>query len=131
MKYFKLLLLVLFSLAILALGGYKVKNAVNKKPGTIHHTVYFKLKSADGSAEEQAFFKASEVLTTIPGVKNFQRLKETSKKNSFDHGFAMEFTSQELYDRYSNHPGHNKFVQEYWVPYVSEFMEIDFEVVKE
>jgi hypothetical protein len=131
MKYFKLPLLILFSLTILASGGYTVKNTVDKKPGNIHHTVYFRLKSAAGSAEEQAFFKASEVLNTIPGVRNFQRLRETSKKNNFDHGFAMEFASQEAYDGYSNHPDHNKFVSDYWVPMVEEFMEIDFVVTKE
>ena len=131
MKYFKLSYLIGISLTVLISGGYTVKNDIIKKPGTIHHTVYFKLKYAAGSAEEQEFFKASGVLPEIPGVINFQRLKESSKKNNFDHGFAMEFADQDTYDRYSNHPSHNNFVEEYWVPYVAEFMEIDFEVVKE
>ena len=39
----------------------------------------------------------------------------------------MEFTSQQLYDAYSNHPEHVKFIQEYRVKYVEDFLEIDYE----
>jgi hypothetical protein len=39
----------------------------------------------------------------------------------------MEFASNELYEQYSNHPDHLKFVQEYWLKEVEDFLEIDYE----
>ncbi|HLF35610.1 MAG TPA: Dabb family protein [Cyclobacteriaceae bacterium] len=140
MKYFKFYSLLLFAFILLMSTGTEntgnksgsgmEKSAVAKLPAVIHHTVFFKLKTTSGSTEEQEFFRASEVLGQIPGVRNFQRLREVSKKNGFDHGFSMEFVNQVLYDQYSNHISHNKFVKEFWEPYVAEFMEIDFEVLK-
>jgi hypothetical protein len=50
----------------------------------IHHTVFFTLNYPSGSASEKSFFKAAEVLPTIPGVLEFKKLKEVSPKNHFD-----------------------------------------------
>jgi hypothetical protein len=38
----------------------------------------------------------------------------------------MEFADQRAYDAYSNHPAHNRFVQDRWIPEVDEFVEIDY-----
>jgi hypothetical protein len=59
-------------------------------------------------------------------VRNFELLREVSRKNGFTFGFSMEFVDQAAYDAYSNHPDHNRFVEERWKREVEEFMEIDY-----
>lgn len=95
----------------------------------INHTVFFQLNFPAGSAGEKAFFKAAEVLTTIPGVRDFRKLKEISPKNHFDYGFAMLFESQSEYDQYNRHPLHVQFVEQHWMSSVPDFIEIDYEVM--
>jgi Stress responsive A/B Barrel Domain len=92
----------------------------------IKHTVVFSLKYSRDSPQEKGFLKAAALLAAIPGVKNFESLKQVSPKNNYDFGLAMEFASQELYDRYSSHPAHVQFIQQYWIDAVKEFLEIDY-----
>jgi len=96
----------------------------------IRHTVVFKLKYPGNSPEEKDFLNAAKKLANIPGVQNFESLKQISKKNKFDFGLSMEFASQKLYDDYSNHPDHVQFVQKFWLKYVEDFLEIDYELLK-
>lgn len=95
----------------------------------ITHSVFFKLKFPKGSSEESTFLTAAAKLSTLPAVKNFATLKQTSTKNDFDYGLTMEFENQEDYDGYNIHPEHIGFVNTYWEAYVEEFMEIDYEVI--
>lgn len=92
----------------------------------IRHTVIFKLKHANGSAGESDFLSAAMVLATIPSVRHFERLRQVSRKNSFDFGFSMEFDSQQGYDEYNVHPEHVRFVETRWKPEVLDFLEIDY-----
>ncbi|CAN5480257.1 hypothetical protein BH10BAC2_BH10BAC2_23000 [soil metagenome] len=92
----------------------------------VRHSVIFKLKHPKDSPEGQAFFIAANKLANIPGVQKFECLKQTSKKNKFKYGISMEFASTELYEQYSNHPDHVKFVQEYWIKEIDDFLEIDY-----
>lgn len=92
----------------------------------IIHTVLFRLKHAKGSADEAAFLKTADVLTRIPGVENFQKLRQVSSKNDFAFCFSMEFASQTEYDFYNAHPDHVAFVQGKWMPEVEAFMEVDY-----
>jgi hypothetical protein len=92
----------------------------------IRHTVVFKLKHPAGSAEEQNFLNEARKLVVLPGVEQFECLKQISAKNPYDFGLSMEFASQELYDQYNNHPDHVHFVQQFWVNEVAEFLEIDY-----
>jgi hypothetical protein len=92
----------------------------------IRHTVVFNLKHAAGSKQEASFMKAALRLGTIPGVDRFEQLRQISQKNNFSFGFSMEFGNQAAYDGYNQHPDHVAFVQDRWVPEVSEFMEIDY-----
>ena len=92
----------------------------------IIHTVLFRLKHPKGSAEEAAFLAAADVLANIPGVENFQKLRQVSVKNDFTFCLSMEFTSQRKYDFYNSHPDHVAFVQGRWVPEVATFMEADY-----
>lgn len=93
----------------------------------IRHTVAFRLVHPAGSAEERDFLAAATVLGTIPGVERFEQLGQTSAKNDFTFGFSMEFADAAAYDGYNQHPAHNSFVQERWVPEVADFLELDYE----
>ena len=93
----------------------------------IYHSVFFKLKHSENSIQEQAFLAACRKLDQIPGVINFQVLKQTSPKNSFTHGLLMEFQDQISYDNYSNHQDHVRFIEEFWIKDVADFLEIDYE----
>jgi len=92
----------------------------------IRHTVAFTLVHDDGSAEEADFLEAAELLAAIPGVEAFELLAEVSPKNGYRFGISMEFASRSAYDRYNDHPDHTRFVQQRWLPEVSEFLELDY-----
>ncbi|MEO5893433.1 MAG: Dabb family protein [Ferruginibacter sp.] len=96
----------------------------------IRHSVIFKLKYPPDSAEEQTFLRAAKELDNIPGVQHFECLRQTSKKNKFEFGLSMEFASQEIYDAYSNSQDHLQFIEKYWVNYVEDFLEIDYELYR-
>ncbi|MFK7769549.1 MAG: Dabb family protein [Mariniblastus sp.] len=93
----------------------------------IRHTVMFTLKHAKGSKAEQNFLKQALALAEIPTVKNFEQLRQVSKKCEHHFGFSMEFDSQSDYETYNDHPAHTKFVNEHWIPEVKSFQEIDYE----
>lgn len=95
----------------------------------IRHSVIFSLNCPKGAAEESAFLAAAASLSGIPGVRKFESLRQTSKKNEFDYGLSMEFDSQEAYAAYNIHPDHTAFIQDYWLPWVNKFLEIDFELL--
>lgn len=92
----------------------------------IRHTVAFTLAHADGSAEERDFLAAAARLGEIPGVEAFEVLAEVSPKNGFRFGLSMEFADRAAYDGYNEHPEHLRFVEERWVPEVSDFLEVDY-----
>ncbi|SEQ47769.1 Stress responsive A/B Barrel Domain [Devosia sp. YR412] len=92
----------------------------------IRHTVVFTLKHAKGSAEEGTFLRDAKVLASIPGVENFEQLRQVSPKNDYSFGFSMEFADQAAYTGYNDHPDHVAFVQTRWIPEVAAFLEIDY-----
>ena len=94
--------------------------------GRIRHTVAFALVHAEGSAGERDFLDAAERLASIPGVEAFELLAEVSPKNGYRFGISMEFADRTAYDRYNEHPDHVRFVQERWLPEVSDFLELDY-----
>ena len=89
----------------------------------IRHTVAFRLKD---SADEGDFLAAAARLAAIPGVEEFEILRETSPKNDYSFGISMEFAGREAYEGYNEHPDHVRFVQERWLLEVEEFLEIDY-----
>ncbi len=93
----------------------------------IRHTVIFKLKHGASSKAEQDFLKEARKLAAIPRVKNFECMRQISKKNIYDFGLSMEFSCQKDYQFYNEHPDHVRFVQTLWIPEVSDFLEIDYE----
>ena len=92
----------------------------------IRHTVVFKLKHPAGSESETDFLRAAQRLAEISTVKNFECLRQVSKKNDYDFGLSMEFDSQDDYETYNTNPYHVEFVETRWVPEVEAFMEIDY-----
>ena len=99
---------------------------ITKENTRIVHSVFFTLQHEAGSFEETVFFTKAKNLVAIPGVENFQVLKEVSPKNPYTFGFSMEFADQASYDGYHNHPDHVSFVQEVWMNEVGAFQEIDY-----
>ncbi|WP_418264840.1 Dabb family protein [Flavobacterium faecale] len=95
----------------------------------IHHSVYFKFKIGLSTLETQDFFKAANLLSAIPGVQNFEVVKEISPKNDFEFGLSMVFENAKVYENYNLHPHHVSFVQEYWLQMVEDFLEIDYEAI--
>lgn len=94
----------------------------------IQHTVTFRLKHPEDSEDEKAFFEACLELAEIPGVQNFQRLRQVSPKApAFTFGLSMEFADRAALKSYGDHPAHTKFVEERWIPEVAEFQELDYE----
>lgn len=92
----------------------------------IRHTVVFRLKHADGSPQERAFLQDAYELAKIPGVKNFEAMRQVGRKNNYRFGLSMDFADQRAYDGYNDHPAHVAFVRDRWVPEVAEFLEIDY-----
>ncbi len=92
----------------------------------IRHTVVFSLKHAPGSPEEAGFLAAARELAKIPTVKEFQALRQVSKKTPYAFGLSMEFDDQAAYDVYNRHPDHVAFVRKRWLREVDRFMEIDY-----
>jgi hypothetical protein len=93
----------------------------------IRHTVAFRLRHPSGSQEEAAFLSEALLLRDIPGVQNFERLRQVSGKNEFAFGLSMDFADREAYDGYNEHPVHTAFVAGRWVPEVEAFQETDYQ----
>ncbi len=92
----------------------------------IHHTVFFTLRHAVGSAAEQDFLDAAMVLATIPGVHDFAQMRQVSAKSNFAFGFLMSFANDAAYQAYNVHDAHVRFVRDRWVPEVAAFQELDY-----
>ena len=93
----------------------------------IRHTVVFTLSHAEGSDAEAAFLASAGALVAIPGVEEFELLRETSPKNDYRFGISMEFADRAAYEGYNAHPDHVRFVQERWLVEVADFLEVDYE----
>jgi Stress responsive A/B Barrel Domain len=95
--------------------------------GRIRHTVVFTLSHPEESAAESEFLAAARALAAIPGVEEFQLLRETSPKNAYRFGISMEFAGPAAYAGYNEHPDHLRFVNERWLVEVADFLEVDYE----
>jgi hypothetical protein len=92
----------------------------------IRHSVILKLKESISHESKKAFFDAVDKLKEIPDVETFEVLNQISPKNKFEYGISMEFDTNEKYENYSNHPVHVAFIQNFWIPNVEDFLEIDY-----
>ncbi len=96
----------------------------------MQHSVIFKMHENIDAQRIHQFFTAAEKLTTIQGVMNFKHWRQVSHKNPFKFGLSMEFLSDEDFRNYNDHPLHAEFIAEQWIPCVSDFLEIDLELLK-
>lgn len=96
----------------------------------IRHVGIFNFKAEVSEEEKVSFFSALKSLESIAGVINMEIEKQTSAKNKFDYAFSMQFLNANDYAEYSIHPQHDAFVENYWLKYVEDFMEIDTEPLK-
>jgi len=109
--------------------GKNMEDRSGLKRGEIQHIVIFNLLYEKGSSEANKFLEDGErILSAIPGVQNFQVLRQVSFKNDYDYGFSMIFKNKETYSSYNNHAEHVRFVKERWEKEVTRFLEIDFEI---
>jgi hypothetical protein len=117
--------LTCFALSLASLLSALTSGAEEPAP-PIRHTVFFELRCAPGSSDEAAFFARAAALAEIPDVHEFRRVEEISQKNPYQHGLLMTFESPAAYARYNEHPAHLEFVEEFWIPNVTRFIELDF-----
>ena len=94
---------------------------------SLRHAGIFNFKATVSESQKHEFFVALKALEEIAGVEKMEVSRQTSTKNKFKYGFSMEFASPEIYQAYSIHPQHDAFVQEFFIPLVEDFMEIDTE----
>lgn len=92
----------------------------------IQHAVVFRLKFPKSSAGEKKFLEAAMRLGKIPGVRNLECHRQTSKKNNFHFGLTMEFENDKAYRVYNDHPEHLGFIKDHWIDGVEDFLEIDY-----
>jgi hypothetical protein len=94
---------------------------------SLRHAGIFNFKATVSEAQKHEFFVALKALEEISGVEKMEVSRQTSSKNKFKFGFSMEFANNEIYQAYSIHPQHDAFVQDFFIPLVEDFMEIDTE----
>jgi len=93
----------------------------------IQHTVVFRLIHPAGSPQAAAFLADGRaLLSSIPGVQQFDVKRQVSVKSDLTHQFTMLFADDAAYQSYNEHPTHVSFVSERWLPEVAEFQEYDF-----
>ncbi|ODU06686.1 MAG: hypothetical protein ABS81_04190 [Pseudonocardia sp. SCN 72-86] len=92
----------------------------------IEHTVSFNLKHATGSPGEQDFLRSLRVFADIPGVQDFKVNRQVSSKGPFAFQITMWFDTQAALDAYDASKVHVDFVNERWIPEVSEHQTLDF-----
>ena len=92
----------------------------------IQHTVTFRLQHPAGSDAERDFLTTARALADIPGVQDFQQLRQVSPKSDFTFSFSMRFADAAAYQAYNDHPTHVAFVRDRWQSEVADFSELDF-----
>ncbi|MDR2968757.1 MAG: Dabb family protein [Tannerellaceae bacterium] len=112
---------------VTATGLFSSCSSVELKEGEVLHTVTFSLKHPDDSPEADKFIAdAKRILTTVPGVRDFQAYRQCSPKSDMQYGFLMRFRDQATMDAYTAHPDHARFVRDRWDMEVVRFQESDF-----
>lgn len=92
----------------------------------IEHTVSFTLEHAPGSVEERDFLQSLRTFADIPGVQNFKVNRQVSSKGPFAFQISMWFDDQDALEAYDASKAHVDFVNERWIPEVTEHQTLDF-----
>lgn len=91
----------------------------------IEHTVAFTLKHAADSIEEKAFLDDMRVFAEIPGVQDFRVNRQVSAKGPFAFQISMWFDDVAALEEYDAHDLHVGFVNDRWIPEVSQHQTLD------
>ena len=120
-------LTIILSFGSLLSGEAPQEQSKASGKGVIIHTVMFSLHTGPESEEAKKFLAdGHQILTSIPGVENFEVRRQISKKNDFQFGFSMHFADTSAFENYLKHPLHEKFVSERWEKEVTSFLEADY-----
>lgn len=92
----------------------------------IEHTVSFTLKHAPNSPEEKDFLRSLRSFADLPGVQNLKVHRQVSSKGPFAFQLSMCFDTQEQLEAYDASKAHVDFVNERWIPEVTEHQTLDF-----
>ena len=104
-----------------------MKGVINMNTEKIKFLVMFCLKHDKGSIEEKKFLQDTEsILGPIPGVKNFEVLRQTSSDIDYDFAVAMEFDNKVAYEKFNTYPSHIKYGEQRWTKEIVRFMKMEF-----
>lgn len=83
----------------------------------------FRLKHETGSEAETEFLREYSALGSVPGVENFELMREITPKewSTCEWVVMWEFADLAAHTAFHEHPAHHKFVAEYWNTGVAEF----------
>ncbi|MFX0557810.1 Dabb family protein [Maribacter sp. CXY002] len=95
----------------------------------IKHSVLFNFREDITPTEQHDFFKSTNNLSLIVGVKDLEILRQFNAKNTFQYSISMAFDTLEAYHRYNDHAEHQSFIQKQWLPLVKDFLEIDLKAI--
>ncbi|MEA1986176.1 MAG: Dabb family protein [Candidatus Marinimicrobia bacterium] len=82
----------------------------------IERIVLIKIK--DESQVDNVIQKTKEVIAILPGVKSFKTGKVLNNDN-YNFGLSMTFDSMEDVEKFSPHPKHREFVDDFLKPLMS------------
>ncbi|MEI7026641.1 Dabb family protein [Paenibacillus sp. y28] len=98
----------------------------------VTHTVFFDLLVQPESEEAERFLASSRlILMSIPGVAQFQVLRQISPRNDLPFGFIMKFLNHAAYAAFQSHPEYRHYLREVWQRQVAMFQEIAYVPWKE
>lgn len=91
------------------------------------HVVLFRFKSDVAEAtREEILAAARDVLPKIPGVSHLLVGKSIKKDAEFDHALSMYFEDEAALIAYRDHPGHVRFRDETFFPFLDDKMGLDY-----
>ena len=94
----------------------------------IHHVVMLRLVGGLPEEEVEHFLsQAREILTPIPGVKNFE-IGHNIREDNHPLALLMDFDSEEALETYQVHPEHQRFLTQVIGPIIAEKMVVDFAI---
>ncbi len=65
--------------------------------------------------QEKAFLRdVKAAFEDIPGVENFEVLRQTHGKTDYRFALTMAFADQAAYEGFNKHPRHAKFLKDRW-----------------
>jgi len=96
--------------------------------GKIRHLALINLKHEKDSPRAKEFLEAAKRdLGGVPSVREY--MQNVTPPKGWQYGLLLEFDCEEDLEAYENHPLNQKFTEEYWIPDVLDYMDINFKIV--